>query len=137
MVLNCLALQNLTTMDVWQGVWVGIIMGTAVQTGILVWMTCITDWDKQVSTIQEYSSMDFIYHFIFNSNDFQINLHSSFIVNRFRLLRNGSPPYLCRTKLCHRERSKLLLRARDDADHELVRLLPYCLTTDRQGIRVT
>ncbi|XP_047938933.1 protein DETOXIFICATION 21-like isoform X2 [Salvia hispanica] len=35
------------------GVWVGIIMGTAVQTATLVWMTCITDWDKQVSVAQK------------------------------------------------------------------------------------
>ncbi|XP_047964689.1 protein DETOXIFICATION 22-like [Salvia hispanica] len=30
-----------------EGVWVGMIMGTAVQTGILVRMTCITDWDNR------------------------------------------------------------------------------------------
>ncbi|XP_047938934.1 protein DETOXIFICATION 21-like [Salvia hispanica] len=36
-----------------EGVWVGIIMGTAVQTAILVWMTCITDWDRQISLAQK------------------------------------------------------------------------------------
>ncbi|KAL1553901.1 protein DETOXIFICATION 21-like isoform X2 [Salvia divinorum] len=36
-----------------EGVWIGIIMGTAVQTGILVWMTCNADWDKQISLAQK------------------------------------------------------------------------------------
>ncbi|XP_047938928.1 protein DETOXIFICATION 22-like [Salvia hispanica] len=35
-----------------EGVWIGIIMGAAVQTLILVSMTCITDWDKQVLLAQ-------------------------------------------------------------------------------------
>ena len=40
-------------------------MGTAVQTGILVWMSCIIDWDKQVLVLHN----GFYYLFILNDND--------------------------------------------------------------------
>ncbi|KAH6828642.1 MATE efflux family protein [Perilla frutescens var. hirtella] len=36
-----------------QGVWIGMIIGSTVQTVTLVIMTCITDWDEQVSLAQE------------------------------------------------------------------------------------
>lgn len=36
-----------------QGVWIGMIIGTAVQTTILVIMICMTDWDKQISLAQK------------------------------------------------------------------------------------
>lgn len=39
-----------------QGVWIGMIIGTAVQTSTLVIMTCMTDWDKQVSLAQKRMS---------------------------------------------------------------------------------
>ncbi|XP_073272442.1 protein DETOXIFICATION 21-like [Primulina huaijiensis] len=32
-----------------QGVWIGMLTGTLIQTIILVIITCKTDWDKQVS----------------------------------------------------------------------------------------
>ncbi|KAL1563595.1 protein DETOXIFICATION 21-like isoform X2 [Salvia divinorum] len=32
-----------------QGVWIGMIIGSTVQTIILVVMTCMTDWDEQIS----------------------------------------------------------------------------------------
>ncbi|KAL8460122.1 hypothetical protein ACS0TY_031872 [Phlomoides rotata] len=36
-----------------QGVWMGMIIGTGVQTVILVIMTCRTDWEKEISLAQE------------------------------------------------------------------------------------
>ncbi|KAH6819309.1 MATE efflux family protein [Perilla frutescens var. frutescens] len=43
-----------------QGVWIGMIIGTTVQTAILAIMTIMTDWDKQVSLAQKRISPLFV-----------------------------------------------------------------------------
>lgn len=46
-------------LQVW-GVWMGMIIGIAVQTAMLAIMTCTTDWDKQVSLAQRRISPRFV-----------------------------------------------------------------------------